>query len=227
MKYTIEYKPSENHNLNNILFIYDFGYVKGFLYDNTFTMYKLLDKENTLDIVELYEGIIPKSVFSIEKYSCEYSDGIYKLQDFDVVVKRYLHVDSQPFLPSLPPSPHSLPLHQQAVKVVKEPRHNIPRNNQVAVKPEIHLNGVNEKVQPVEQQTQYFSMSPNAVKPQWISLEQLMKGPLVSVDPIYQKQPTQLKQHLTLSTPKLSSSSHVRPRRGKVETHLQKSNPLT
>jgi len=84
MKYIIEYKASENSNLTSKLYLYDFGNIKGFLYNNEFVMYKIVNKVDTSEIVELYEGIIPKTVFSIEEYDCNYDSNTYKISNFDI-----------------------------------------------------------------------------------------------------------------------------------------------
>ena len=42
MNYIIKYISSKNHNFNNKLFIYDFGNIKGFLYNDNFLMYKII-----------------------------------------------------------------------------------------------------------------------------------------------------------------------------------------
>jgi len=61
--YIFEEKPSEYD-----LIIYDFGHIKGFLFNNEFTMYKIIQKEDTKEICELYNESIPMNVISIEVY---------------------------------------------------------------------------------------------------------------------------------------------------------------
>jgi len=44
MKYLIIYNENNKDNKDNDLTIYDFGNIKGFLSDNNFTMYKIIER---------------------------------------------------------------------------------------------------------------------------------------------------------------------------------------
>jgi hypothetical protein len=259
MKYILEYKNAENHNLNNSLVIYDFGYIKGFLYEDTFTMYKILNKNDTQETIEEYYGIIPKNAFSIETYACEYKNGIYKIPDFDLSVTTFLKADSLPFEPPppLPQTPPPLsqtppPLSQTPPPLLQRPppplssllqtpplsqrpslvhqglqqkKHAYKKRNNHA-NDKVHLNEVDRKGQPEDHLKQNLLIHQNAVIPQWTSLEQLMKGPLILTGQVHQKQQKQLKPHLPLLKKKPFVSSQLRPHQVKVESHVQNSTNL-
>jgi len=253
MKYILEYKNAENHNLNNTLFIYDFGYIKGFLYDDNFSMYKILNKTDTKEIIEEYNGIIPKNAFSIETYKCEYKNGNYKTPDFDFLVTAFLKADSLPFEPSpqalLPqaPSPQALLPHPPspqallpqallpqapsphppsiAQKDLQQKKHAYKKRNNHG-NGKVHLNEVDRKGQPEDHLKQNLLIHQNAVIPQWTSLEQLMKGPLILTGQVHQKQQKQLKPRLPLLKKKPFVSSQLRPHQVKVESHVQNSTNL-
>lgn len=108
------------------LIIYDFGSIKGFLFNNNFIMYKIINKENTKEICELYDGPIPLKAISIEKYKCYFNNG-YKTPHFTVLFeeerahqplkKKELVVNQQQHLP------HSRPL-------INQPRLSEPHRKQ-------------------------------------------------------------------------------------------------
>ena len=269
MKYILEYKKTENHNLNNRLFIYDFGNIKGFLYNDNFTMYQIINKNNELEIIDLYEGIIPKTVFSIEEYDCEYKSGIYKTPEFDVLVTPFFSAESLPFESSvqvlLQPqqSFQQSPQHQQPFQEPPQPQQPqqpfqepsqlcLPQSQKSSQNPfqqdshqalqqkkhayrkkSSHGNDmvrsvkVNEKVQPEDLQKQTALAYQTFGTPQWTSLEQLMKAPLILHGQVHQKQQKQLKPHLHPLKKKPFVSSQVRPHQSKVESHVQSSMNLT
>ena len=197
MKYTIKYTSTKNHNLNNKLFIYDFGNIKGFLYNHNFIMYKIIERYEMEEKVELYDEIVPKIAFSVEEYNCELENNTYKLQDFDIIINSFLNVESVPFQPqALPPLP-LLPLPQKKSDYKK--KDNLIKN-------EAYLNEANMKEQQEVHQKQQLLMYPNVGKPQWTSLNQLMKGPLSLIGQESQIQQKQLKQRSHLLTPKKSFS---------------------
>ena len=197
MKYTIKYTSTKNHNLNNKLFIYDFGNIKGFLYNHNFIMYKIIERYEMEEKVELYDEIVPKIAFSVEEYNCELENNTYKLQDFDIIINSFLNVESVPFQPqALPPLP-LLPLPQKKSDYKK--KDNLIKN-------EAYLNEANMKEQQEVHQKQQLLMYPNVGTPQWTSLNQLMKGPLSLIGQESQIQQKQLKQRSHLLTPKKSFS---------------------
>jgi hypothetical protein len=114
-------KKGESSSISEVtessdLIIYDFGSIKGFLFNNNFIMYKIINKENTKEICELYDGPIPLKAISIEKYKCYFNNG-YKTPHFTVLFeeerghqplkKKELVVNQQKHLP------HSRPLINQ------------------------------------------------------------------------------------------------------------------
>jgi len=197
MKYTIKYTSTKNHNLNNKLFIYDFGNIKGFLYNDNFIMYKIIERCEMEEKVELYDEIVPKIAFSVEEYNCELENNTYKLQNFDIIINSFLNVESVPFQPqALPPLP-LLPLPQKKSDYKK--KDNLIKN-------EAYLNEASMKEQQEVHQKQQLLMYPNVGKPQWTSLNQLMKGPLSLIGQESQIQQKQLKQRSHPLTPKKSFS---------------------
>ena len=124
MVYNIDYILQDNNsffskkgdNEPSDLIIYDFGSIKGFLFNNNFIMYKIINKENIKEICELYDGPIPLKAISIEKYKCYFNNG-YKTPHFTVLFeeerghqplkKKELVVNQQKHLP------HSRPLINQ------------------------------------------------------------------------------------------------------------------
>jgi len=197
MKYTIKYTSTKNHNLNNKLFIYDFGNIKGFLYNDNFIMYKIIERYEMEEKVELYDEIVPKIAFSVEEYNCELENNTYKLQDFDIIINSFLNVESVPFQPQALPLLPLLPLHQKKSDYKK--KDNLIKN-------EAYLNEANMKEQQEVHQKQQLLMYPNVGKPQWTSLNQLMKGPLSLIGQESQIQQKQLKQRSHPLTPKKSFS---------------------
>ena len=67
MKFKIFY-DFKNNSLENTkeLFIYDFGNIKVFVFDNTIDVYKILDKKDNFEIVEDYDGYLPLDLISLE-----------------------------------------------------------------------------------------------------------------------------------------------------------------
>ena len=107
---TIIYKPSSKSiSSSNSLYIYDFGYIKGFLINEEFKLYKIIKKElkdkilyeeceehdtsiplNTLTI-EKYEYIEEGSIIYTKNYSIEFSStGI-----FDETLLKQLHSSNE------------------------------------------------------------------------------------------------------------------------------------
>ena len=107
---TIIYKPSSKIiSSSNLLYIYDFGYIKGFLINEEFKLYKIIKKElkdkilyeeceehdtsiplNTLTI-EKYEYIEEGSIIYTKNYSIEFSStGI-----FDETLLKQLHSSNE------------------------------------------------------------------------------------------------------------------------------------
>ena len=225
MKYIIEYNKCENTNLNHKLHIYDFGHVKGFLYNNEFVMYKIIKREDNLETVELYEETIPKITFSVEEYDCEYSNGIYKIDRFDILVTPSLKAEAQSFEPQqylLPSQPLLAPLPPPQQQVPHQKKHAYKsRNNQG--KNDAPSSRAHVRVQPVAPQKQFSLDYSSAVKPQWTSLDQLMRQPLALVGQVHHLQQKPLKQNLPPLTPKKSSSSPLRPHQALNGKHVQNS----
>lgn len=217
MKYIIEYKYCENKvDSTYKLVLYDFGYVKGFLYNNEFTMYKIISKNNINECVEVYDNTIPKVAFSIEIYDCIYENNIYITPQYTISITPLLV--QEPLLELLPP-----------LAQIQAP----PPLRQTSYNTKIHLNKrpqvqgvVHGKVQQVIPEKQETLNYPSAVKHRWTSLEQLMKVPSPSVGQEFHIQQKQQRKHLIPLMPKNSSSLPLRPHQVKGETPFQNSSRL-
>jgi len=86
---TIIYKPSKKIiKSSNILYIYDFGYMKGFLMNNDFKLYKILQKEmkesSLYEKCEFLETNIPLHTYSIDKYNCIEDNNILYIHNYSI-----------------------------------------------------------------------------------------------------------------------------------------------
>jgi hypothetical protein len=86
---TIIYKPSSKSiSSSNSLYIYDFGYIKGFLINDEFKLYRIINKE--LKDKALYEECeehdtnIPLNTLSIEKYEYIEEDSIIYTKNYSI-----------------------------------------------------------------------------------------------------------------------------------------------
>jgi len=224
MKYVISYKErSEPIKSDTKLYIYDFGHIKGFLYNNNFTMYKLLTKVGTEEYVELYDGIIPKNAFSIEEYDCVFHDTSYSIQGYDLIVRASLH-----------PSLLAKEFYPQQVQQVQLPQQKkssyIKKSNLERLKVSVQtkdLNDGGEKKQRVQHHQQVSLDSHTSLQsPSWMSLEQLMKAPSSSPCPKLHLQQLQVKQHSPPLKQKRHSSSQLRQHRPKVGKYSQNSSKI-
>ena len=86
---TIIYKPSSKTISNSSsLYIYDFGYIKGFLINNDFKLYKIIKKELRDNIIyeecEEHDTNIPLNTLSIEKYEYIEEDSIIYTKNYSI-----------------------------------------------------------------------------------------------------------------------------------------------
>jgi len=203
MNYEIKYHLTNNSiQSNNHLYIYDFGNIKGFLYDNEFKLFKILNKDFKENIYTencIYAEQIPLKVISIEKYSCKYENSIYLTPNFTIIINPY-------FQPS--PQPVSPPLH----KSPRDKKENLKKN-------EASPSQGDEKIQQGLKFQQSLIQSP---KNQWMSLEQIMKHSLPLVPPQSSLQQTQVNQ----SSHSLNKKSyrHLRQPQKRVQKSFQGSN---
>lgn len=121
--FNIIYKPTQKIiKSSNILYIYDFGFMKGFLINNDFKLYKILHKEmkesSLYEKCELMEKNIPLDTFSIDKYEYIEENNILYINNYSIEFKQQLENSSYPISVindsslSFPP----LPLLQQELK---------------------------------------------------------------------------------------------------------------
>jgi len=85
----IIYKPTQKIiKSSNILYIYDFGYMKGFLINNDFKLYKILHKEmkesSLYEKCEFVETNIPLHTFSIDKYECIEENNRFYINNYSI-----------------------------------------------------------------------------------------------------------------------------------------------
>jgi hypothetical protein len=106
MKFKIFY-DFKNNSLENTkeLFIYDFGSIKVFVFDNSVDVYKILDKKDNFEIVEDYDGYLPLDLISLEKYQCTFNNKIYTTETFSINVQAYLDSQATIFEPAIIPPP--------------------------------------------------------------------------------------------------------------------------
>lgn len=86
---TIIYKPSSKSiSSSNSLYIYDFGYIKGFLINDDFKLYKISKKELRDNILyeecEEHDTNIPLNTLSIEKYEYIEEDSIIYTKNYSI-----------------------------------------------------------------------------------------------------------------------------------------------
>ena len=205
MTYIIDYILEENV-LKNIskLTIYDFGNIKGFLINDEFKMYKILNREDTKEVCELYDEPIPLNVFSIETYDCEN----FKTPHFTISFTQQQNLQQpQPLVtrPRLSQPHQKHPLrqqqrqsHPQQVKHFQPPS---PQQEQKLLQtlqapPPLSKNPQDSFLQLGEQINEMYKKiqrevshqpRPSAVSnvgpqhQQWVSLEELMRVPLPEV----------------------------------------------
>jgi len=210
MNYEIKYHLTNNSiQSNNHLYIYDFGNIKGFLYDNEFKLFKILNKDFKENIyIEncILTEQIPLKVLSIEKYSCKYENNRYLTANFTIIVNPY-------FQPS-PPSP--LPLLPQPVS---QPLHKSPRDKKENLKKnEASPSRGDEKIQQGLKFQQSLIQSP---KNQWMSLEQIMKHSF----PLVPQQSSLQQIQVNQSSHSLNKKSyqHLRQPQNRVQKSFQDS----
>ena len=193
MAYIIDYIIEENILKNpSKLVIYDFGHIKGFLYNDEFKMYKIINKEDSKEICELYNGPIPLHVISKESYDCE----DFKTANFTINIKQQRLQQPQPLV--APPQPsqqyQQRPLHQQRQQLPR-PQVRLPRQSSQQQEEKVlqtpqpqqplnksmksnflqlgeQINEMYKKTQQVELHQQKPLKKPNAPQ-QWKSLEDL------------------------------------------------------
>jgi hypothetical protein len=231
MKYVITYskrsEPIDSENSRK-LFIYDFGHIRGFLYDSTFTMYRMLERDDTNEYVEMYDGVIPKTAFSIEEYDCNFKESSYSIQDYDIIIKHSLQASLSakefypqqqrqtfraPFLSPLPVS--LLPPPQKRPSCIK-------RSSPVEKRVEKNLEEVSVKKQPVSHYQPLLSDYHTPLQSSsWTSLDQLLRSSSPSSGPKLHLQHLEVKQYSRPLKQKKHSSSQVRTRQVKVEKEPQ------
>jgi hypothetical protein len=86
---TIIYKPSSKSiSSSNSLYIYDFGYIKGFLINDEFKLYKIIKKElkdkALYEECEEYDNCIPLNTLSIDKYEYIEEDSIIYTKNYSI-----------------------------------------------------------------------------------------------------------------------------------------------
>jgi hypothetical protein len=232
---------NENIISDKILTLYDFGDIKGFLYENEFRMFKILKRNDFEEICEEFYGNIPLHVFSIETYNCIYENNIYKTNNLFIELKQPLQsLDQQPSQPSQHQKHQQQPSQQQpsqqdqshqSHRQQQQSRQQVVKQQRPFVQPPLHqqqskINNliqhegqINEKYKKTQQGVLYSQqplVASNAGQ-QWISLEGLMKLPFVGVDQAKHLQPVVRDQ----TSVALSHSKHS------LRVRLPQQQPLT
>lgn len=201
MNYEIKYHlTNTNVESNNHLYIYDFGSIKGFLYENEFKLFKILNKDFKENIYTencILTEQIPFKAISIEKYSCKYENSRYLTPNFTITLNPY-------FQPSLP-QPVSQPLYKLPI----HKKENLKKN-------EASPSQGGEKKQQGLKFQQSLIQSP---KNQWMSLEQIMKHSSTSVPQESSSQQTQVNQSSRSLNKK--SYQHLRQPQKRVQKSFQ------
>jgi hypothetical protein len=220
MNYEIKfYSVVNTFESDHSLYIYDFGNVKGYLYDNEFKLFKILNKDFKENMYTeyciLYEQI-PLKAISIEKYKCKYENNVYITPNYTISITPF-------FLPA-PPLPQGQPQPQQhqpqaQPPLVAQPLHKKP----IYMKKEMRKNEtfpsrVSEKTPRELTFQQPLQQLP---KHQWMSLERIMKHSSLLAPQQPSSQQTQVNQSsLAL---KQKSYQHLRQPRNKVQKAFQDS----
>lgn len=191
-------------NSDKTLTLYDFGDIKGFLYENEFKMFKILNRNDFEEICEEFYGNIPLHVFSIETYNCIYENNIYKTNNLFIHLEQqhsqplvnYSQPPQQPFQTSQQHQKHhSHREKQQPRQQQQQPRQlqvkqqqpfvQVPQHQQHSKKSNFpqHEEQTNEKYKRKQQGGLYLQqpLVPSNAGQQWMSLEGLMKLPLPGV----------------------------------------------
>ena len=228
MNYEIKfYSVVNTFESNHSLYIYDFGNIKGFLYDNEFKLFKILNKDFKENMYTeyciLYEQI-PLKAISIEKYKCKYENNVYITPNYTISIipfflpapppqqqhqqqqqqQQQQQVQVQPLLPSLV----GQPLHKKQTYMKKDLKRTETFPSRVSEKTPQGL----KFQQPLQQ----------LPKHQWMSLEKLMKHSSLLAPQQPSSQQTQVNQSsLAL---KQKSYRHLRQPQNKARTPFQDSN---
>lgn len=229
MAYIINYIIEKNDIKNSSkLTIYDFGYIKGFLQNDEFIMYKIIKKEDTKEICELYNRPIPLNVISIETYDCDN----YKTPNFTIMLQPYLQQPQPPqqyvkhSYHQQRQRPHQPQIKQQEQKVLQTVQPPLP----LSKPPEgsflqlgEQINEMYKKIRQEELHQQIPLILPNVPQQQqWVSLEELMRVPLPLIG---QGQHLQFSLHDQNSPALLKQKHSLRVRRPQLQTVKQHQDP--
>ena len=217
MKYKITYDFNSNSLEDpNELYIYDFGYLKAFIFNSDINVYRIIEKKENFEIIEEFDGVLPLDLISLEKYKCNYKNNNYITENFVISLETYLDTNATVFDPNkfkqtssfqkssqqpsqqLPLLPQKLP--QQSPLLSQKGHYQQKHNNKkVFLKNEKpHFQKENSPIKVMEQNLQHNLSN------SWISLDQILQvhqSPKIQ-PPQHSKQQFPLKKH--------HSFSHVR-----------------
>ena len=229
MGYLLSFIPTQNTVFSDdILYIYDFGNKRGFLYKNEFTIYKILKRnyiENINEYAEIYDTI-PMNTLSIEQYPCIYENNIYKIPYFSIIITELVSPlpHQQPSLPQTfqHQNQHSSQQFPPQVRQHQPVLVQKNRNNMKIVSKQTseRQNGGYEKRQQEQSYQQPSLVNPISSHTQWISLDQVMRTPLPSTHQSHNQVPLQEAQY-SQSSKKHQSVSQVRQPQKKGVAQLQ------
>ena len=110
MKYKITYDFNSNSLEDpNDLYIYDFGYIKVFIYNSNINVYRIIEKKEYYEIIEEFDGSLPLDLISVEKYKCNYKNSTYITEKFTILFNNFLDRKAPIFEPVIKSSQPLLP----------------------------------------------------------------------------------------------------------------------
>jgi len=238
MNYEIKYHlTNKNIDSDKYVFIYDFGDMKGFFYDNEFKLFKILNKDFKENMYTEYcvpYEQIPLKAISIEKYYCKYENNSYLIPNYSIQIIPFF----QPSFSQQSPPPPLLPLPQSSDAQPSAPQLSAPRPSEPVSQP-LHKKQTHKKQthtkenlkksaaypSQVSEKTQQGLMSQQPLlqppKNQWMSLEQIMKHSLSLVPQEPSLQHAQVNQSSLVL--KKKAYQHLRQPQKKVQKLFQDS----
>jgi hypothetical protein len=184
MKYKITYDFNSNSLKDpNDLYIYDFGYIKVFIYNSDINVYRIIEKKEYYEIIEEFDGILPLDLISLEKYKCDYKNNNYITENFTIVFNNYLDTKAPIFEPIVKSSQPLAPKHLAPQPLLPKPFR--PPVQQHCYQQNLQKNNTNKKISSIhkdyskqnlmkEPLVENFQQIPSN---SWISLDQILQVP--------------------------------------------------
>ena len=220
ISYNININESVNMNESTKqLVIYDFGNIKGFLFENEFKLFKILNKDFKENIYTEYcvqSEQIPLKAISIEVYDCVFTNNRYLTKDFciEIILLQASHQQASQHSQQASQHFQQASQHFQQASQHSQHAHKNERHKKIVGRMnEEHQKHVNEKIQQIQKPLEFHESHHTK---HWTSLNQLMKH-LPSLT-----QPEHLSQQIKVVQPSVplnqKSYQHLRQPRNKVQT---------